>query len=304
MFREKFIASLLLIPFGFITACAQQESASPQDKAPTEEVAKTKNASVHGYGGWYCPDNLGGFPPVNVADLASVPVVNGRMPTKEETQNGTALMYFDPKDYPTAKPVNMVLPKLARYYSPQTKQNELVVIIQAVVVDADTVVGFRYVDGGNGSSWFNEVDFLTDKEVIEVGSTPFVFLEAEINASKEKIWDAITKTDYANSLGKRFQKTEFFEAPWTQDSEVDLHYETVGETANGYVMTLFGNLYLQINYDFNGRQAVEKILVMDNEDGKSAKIQIVFGPFEKGYEKQKTTWEKWLKEVKMMSEVK
>ncbi len=42
------------------------------------------SASIHPYGGWYCPDNLYGFPPVNAAELASVPAVNGRMPKKKK----------------------------------------------------------------------------------------------------------------------------------------------------------------------------------------------------------------------------
>ena len=100
------------------------------------------SASIYPYGGWYCPDNLYGFPPVNAAELASVPAVNGRMPTKEETQNGISLMYFDPAEYPTAKPLDMNMPCLAHYYFNNTKQTELVIVILAISVDADTAVAF------------------------------------------------------------------------------------------------------------------------------------------------------------------
>ena len=105
-----------------------------------------------------------------------------------------AIMYFDPAEYPTAKPLDMIMPRLANYYSNITKQNELVIVIQAVAIDKDTVVGFRYLNGGNGTSWFNEVSFLSPDEIDELGSTPFVFLEAEISASKEKVWAIIAKT--------------------------------------------------------------------------------------------------------------
>jgi hypothetical protein len=302
MVREKIILSVLLFPFGLLTSCGQTEPATQAEETPTSAVKTAKKENAHEYGGWYCPDNLKGFPPVNVAELANVPVVNGRMPTEAETRNGTSLMYFDPAEYPTAKPLDLVLPKLAHYYANHTKQMELVVVIQAVVVGADTVVGFRYLNGGNGTSWFTEVTFLTDKEVADIGPTPFVFLEGEINAPKEKIWKAITKTAYAKQLGKRFNQEASFQEEWTQNSRINLSYELIGEKANGMIMTLFGNIYLQIDYDYRGRQFVEKVLIIDNPDGSGARIQIAIGPYPKDYAKQLLVWEDWLKEVKTKAE--
>lgn len=304
MNKRKLMLSLFFIPMAFITACAQDVPTKDMDLKTAEEiqVLKKENASIHPYGGWYCPDNLGGFPPVDVYDLAKVPVVNGRMPTKEETQNGTSLMYFDPSEFPTATPMEISLPKLARYYSQNTEQNELVIIIQAVVVDQDTVVGFRYLNGGNGTSWYNEVDILSAKEVSELGSTPFVFLESKINAPKEKVWEAIANTEYAKNLGIYFDKEAFFESPWTKESRVKLqHHEMVGEVANGIIMTLFGNIYLQIDYNRLGHQSVEKILIMDNEDGKTSTIQLVFGPYAEAYKSEQAYWEEWLEEVQNAS---
>ena len=57
-------------------------------------------------------------------------------------------MYFDTTKIPSARPFDMKMPKLARYYSEYTKKNELVVVIQVVVAATDTVVGFRYLNGG------------------------------------------------------------------------------------------------------------------------------------------------------------
>jgi len=302
MLREKFMASLLLVPFGLITACAQPEAASPEDAKTAKEVAKTKKASAHPFGGWYCPDNLRGFPPVNIAELNKVPVVNGRMPTKEETQNGTSLMYFDPWEYPTAKPLDMNLPRLARYFTESTQQYELAIIIQAVVVDEDTILGLRYVDGGNASCWYNEVEILTNNEVAAIGATPFVFLKADINATKQEIWKAITQTDYAKNIAERFDKKAFFEADWTNHSMAKLNYEVVGESAKGIIFNNFGAVYLQIDYDYNGRQAVEKIMVFEDPESGMSHIQLVFGPYTKGDTNAQARWEKWLEEVKMMSE--
>jgi len=226
------------------------------------------------------------------------------MPTKEETQNGTSLMYFDPFEYPTAKPLDMKLPRLARYFTESTQQYELVIIIQAVVVDNDTVVGMRYVDGGNATCWYNEVKLLSDQEVAAIGATPFVFLKAEINASKEEIWKAVCKTDYAKYLSERFDKKAFFEADWTQYSKAKLNYEVVGESANGIIFNNFGAVYLQIDYDYNGRQAVEKIMIFEDQESGLSHLQLVFGPYTKGDSNAQARWEKWLAEVKTFSEAK
>ena len=58
----------------------------------------------------------------------------------------------------------------------------------------------------------------------------------------------------------------------------------------------------QINSDFDGRQSVEKILIMDNKEGSDANIQIVFGPISEDFETQKKNWEEWLQKVKTDSE--
>jgi hypothetical protein len=302
MRTQQLSSAVLLIATILLSACEQSANGQKQDEPSSEVKTAQKKASIHPYGGWYCPDNLGGFPPVNIADLAGVPVVNGRMPSEEETRNGTSLMYFNPAEYPTAKPMNIQLPKLARFQSPHTRQLELVIVIQAVIVDADTVVGFRYVDGGNGTSWYSEVEFLTDRESALVGATPFVFLEANIKATKEDVWEAITKTAYAKKMGQKFGKEAFFASKWTPQSRADMHYKLEDESATGYAMLLFGNIYMQVDYDFNGSQAVEKILILDNQDGNGAKIQVAFGPYASDIDSQQKIWEAWLAEVKTKSE--
>ncbi len=37
---------------------------------------------------WYCPDAVKVFPPINIKSWAKTPVVTGRLPTWEETENG------------------------------------------------------------------------------------------------------------------------------------------------------------------------------------------------------------------------
>lgn len=290
------------LPLLFIAAssqaCAQDNTENTaKSSALVNPVEQVINESLHSYGGWYCPDNLSKFPPVNAADFSKIEVVSKRLPSLEEARSGKALMYLDPAKYPSAKALDLGLPRLAKYYSANTRQEELVIIIQAVVANQDTVVGFRFLDGGNGSSWLHEVKLLSDTEAAALAPSSYVFLELNINSSKEKVYEAITKTTYAQELSTTFNKKDLFANPWSKNTQVDLIYKTMEEEAKGYVMNMYGNIYLQIDYVKKGQQSIEKILILDNEDGKSSKIQAVFGPYLGDFEEQEYAWNNWLKEV-------
>ncbi len=125
-----------------------------------------------GYSGWYCPDNVRGFPPVDIKSWAKVPVVNGRLPTYEETQNGKSLIYYDSTKNPDAKAYSMHLPRLASFFCSYTNKTETVIVIQLVQTATDTVAGYRFVTGGNGTSNFRDLHFFTDEEIKQaVGNT-------------------------------------------------------------------------------------------------------------------------------------
>jgi len=105
------------------------------------------------------------FPPVDIKSWNTVPVVNGRLPTYEETQNGTALIYYDINKTPDAKAYNMTLPKLASFFCPATKKAETVIVIQIVQTEKETVAGYRFLTGGNGTHDLRDFHFLTDSEI-------------------------------------------------------------------------------------------------------------------------------------------
>ena len=294
MLKRKLVPCLLLIISALSSACAQE---APKEQKEGETFKATKNQSLHEYGGWYCPDNLSNFPPVSAADYRKVDIVSNRLPSKEETRSGKSLMYLDPEKYPQAKAVDLNLPRMAKYYSANTRQVELVIIIQAVTAEHDTVVGFRYLDGGNGSSWLNEVDLLSHQEASALSPRSYVFLETELNTSKEKVWEAFAKTDYAKELSITFEKEDLFANPWSKNTQVELIYKTMEEEAKGYVMNMYGNIYLQIDYAKRGQQSIEKILILDTEDKMRSRIQAVFGPYLDDYKMQEKRWNKWLKEV-------
>ena len=120
---------------------------------------------------FYCPDAVSSFPPIEIKDWNKVPAVNGRLPTYEETINGTAIHHYGEKANNLIKPYPMTLPKLARYIGPSSistnspKKDELVVVIQIVQTHKDTIVGYRFLTGGVGGSKISDYHFLNDDEV-------------------------------------------------------------------------------------------------------------------------------------------
>ena len=111
-----------------------------------------------------CPDALD-FAPIDIKNWDKIQVVNGRLPTYEETHNGTSIHHYGGEVNKAVKVYNMTLPRLASIYSERTKQYETVVAIQVVQTAKDTVVGYRYLTGGCGGSLFRNFHFLTVEEI-------------------------------------------------------------------------------------------------------------------------------------------
>lgn len=116
-----------------------------------------------------CPDALD-FAPIDIRNWDKTPVVNGRLPTYEETHNGMSIHHYGGEANKAVKVYNMTLPRLASVYSNRTKQYETVVVIQIVQTTKDTVVGYRYLTGGCGGSLFKDFHFLTVPEIQNVTS--------------------------------------------------------------------------------------------------------------------------------------
>lgn len=302
MVRNKTLLPLFIVTLAFLSSCAQNKT-SDAPKQTTAPTTQETYQEPHQYGGWYCPDNFG-FEPIDIQELRHLAVVSHRLPTREETQNGTSLIYIDTVKHPDAHALDINLPRVARIYSEHNGLNELIIVIQAVVIGNDSVVGYRFPNGGNGSAWLKQITFLSDKEVVALGPSPMVYQHATIKASKAAIWKAITRTDYAKQLGNRFNQQVFFLSDWKDDSELRLKDDSQGAKAIGSVSTFWGNLYLQIDYDYSGFHYSEKMLVYENTENNTSELHFAAGPFPNDFALQNHAWQQWLEQVKRLSEKK
>ena len=299
----KSIAYKLLVSLSltsFIT-CSQNNEVDNYNEGNIDNLIEEANKSApHEYGGWYCPDNLNGFPAVNIADWKNVPVVNGRMATKEETQSEKALIYVDSEKYPNAKPLAIAMPKLAKFYCEQSNREELVIVIQALKIQEDSIVGFRYLNGGNGSARLNEVHFLTESEQALLPSKRFISKTITINAEPHEIWEVLTKDENATKLHTYFDKKKQLKSDWRKSTNVNYSYAKSGVPTSSFAGLLFGNFYIQNDYE--NSNYTEKFILLANEESKAVNLQMVSGPFGDDFAVQEHILNNWSQEVKQLSE--
>lgn len=294
----------------FTWACSSKESTLDSEAALQEEITSKESENAepvrkrrppHPYGGWYCPDNFG-FEPVDISQLKLVEAISHRLPTEQELKDHKSLIKVDLNEHPTAKALDMDLPRVARVYSNANGIQELAIIIQAIVVDADTIVGYRFVNGGNGSAWYSDVEFLSESEVNQMGPRPFFFGKETVKASKEDIWRAMCRTDYARGLAEKFNQQFLFFAEWSRVEEAHLEYESAEEQANGFIGTVFGNAYLHIDYQRGDLHYSEKMLLLENDETGTTEVFFAAGPFPENSAAKQSDWQNWFNQLISSSE--
>lgn len=296
--RFKVLFVLCLTSF---TSCTQNnKTIDNKDVVVSSQKNENIHTDPHSYGGWYCPDNLNGFPPVDITNWKNVPIINGRMATKEETQNGSSLIFVDALKYPNAKVLDITMPKLASFYNEYSKREELIIVIQAINVDNDSIVGFRYLNGGNGSARLKEVRFLSDNEIEMIPASRFVSHAIIIEANQDVIWKVLTKPENAEDLQSIFDKDNKLKTDWRKTSNINYHYPNTGILTSSYAGKLYGNFYVQNDYDYF--QFNEKFLLLENEQTKNTELKIVCGPYVNDFESQKDILINWAEKVKELSE--
>lgn len=293
------INSLIVSVILTLGACSQNNHpAKVTDSDAWNQLAEPVKVPTHRYGGWYCPDNLNGFPAVDLLEWKNVPVVNGRMATEEETKNGTSLILVDSEKYPNAKPLDMQMPRLATFDSPYSDRKELIIVIQALNIENDSVVGFRYLNGGNGSSRLNEVKFLSDQEIELMTATKFYTQSITIKNTADRIREVMTKPDYITEFQPILTPTTPLKSEWRSKTNVNYHYPKTGIRTSMYADVLFGNFYIQNDYE----EFTEKFLLLYDAEKKVTELKIVCGPFGDDFKNQQQILSNWAQKLKEMSE--
>jgi len=153
------------------------------------------------------------------------------------------------------------------------------------------------LNGGNGSAWYDEINFIPNEEIGKLGSTPFVSQKIELNTSKSKVWKVITEPSYAKSLGAMFDENAFIESTWQRDADVFFKYEPNMITKRGKITASWQDLYIQVDYDFDGIHYAEKFLILDNEEKGKTDLYVVSGPYGDDFEAKQLVWKNWLDKV-------
>ena len=301
--KNKYIITLCILCITPLMSCSQNNTAveNHKDEGAVETV-KTQKTVPHNYGGYYCPDNLGGFPAVDINNWENVPVVNGKMATKEETQNGTSLIFVDDGKYPDAKPLDIKMPKLARYYNHYSGKKEIIIVIQALNISNDSIVGFRYLNGGNGSARLNEVKLLSDSEIENISSSRFVSLDIKINATQDEVFEVLTKSEYTKTLQAIFDKENKYMSGQDEGVKINFAYARGGGITSEFAGNVFGNQYIQLDCEAGDYQYVAKFLLLENEQTKMTELQIVCGPYGDDFNSQNSILKNWAQKVKELSE--
>lgn len=295
---------VFIVLFLITLASCSQQNKTVAPEGVEEEIANLntveEKSEPHRYGGWYCPDNLNGFPAVDIADWENVPVVNDRMATQEETREGSALIFVDMEKYPNAKPLDITMPKLARFYNRSTDREDLIIVIQALNIDNDSIVGFRFINGGNGSARLSEINLLSDNEVAKIPASRFVSQTVEIKATQAKIWEIITNSDNAESLRPTFDSENKLKSDWRKATNVNYNNQNTGALTASYAEMLYGCFYVQNDYE--QLDYSEKFLLIENQETGITELKIVCGPFAADFAAQKSVLNNWGQKVKTLSE--
>lgn len=301
MMTKVFLIIPAMLSLVSITSCAQKQEESIESSVETS-TQKEEFAMVepHRYGGWYCPDNLYGFPPVDISNWENVPIIDRRLPTEEEAQSEASLIFVDTKKYPTAQAMDIDLPRLARVNNRYSNREDLIIVIQAFEIESDQIVGYRFLNGGNGSARLNEIEFLSDDEIKQVPQSGFVSLEIKIDGTQKEVWDILTNPGYATVLKASFDKTNKLDSEWRNGTNVNFKYPKAGNLTAEFGSLHFGNYYIQNDYDANMYN--EKFLLIEDSATKTTTLKIACGPFSDNYQEQKDIITQWAKLVKEYTE--
>ena len=183
---------------------------------------------------------------------------------------------------------------------PPAKREDLVIIFQAFQVNNDSIVGFRFLNGGNGSAHLRDVSFLNTEQIAQIPKGKFVTLTVNIAAPQDIIFDILTQPNFAPDFQPVLDPQNKLPENWRNNTNVNYATYEHNLPSNRYADQLFGNFYIQNDY-FQSNYS-EKFLLLENELTHTTDLQIVVGPFTSQFESQKNRLMQWAQTVKRISE--
>jgi len=190
---------------------------------------------------------------------------------------------------------------LAIFYNEYARREDFVIVIQAFAVGEDSIVGFRYLNGGNGSARVSGVRFPNDAEIEKISNSRFVSHDISINATQDEIWQILTNTEFAEKLKTTFDKDNQQKSDWRANSNVNFYYKNRGLVNALFANKIFGCYYVQ--NDYGNLNYIEKFLLLQNPETKITELKIVCGPYREDFETQKNILAGWAQKVKEFSEI-
>jgi|GEM_PF-1297913 len=124
-------------------------------------------------------------------------------------------------------------------------------------------------------------------------------LALNIPASNKDVWNVITSSKHAKTLGNMFVEGAWVESDWQLGSDVHFKFKPDKVISTGKITSLTEGRYIQVDYNFSGFAYTEKYSIFPKEDGSSLMIQA--GPYGEDFADQKIVWKKWLNKARELS---
>lgn len=140
------------------------------------------------------------------------------------------------------------------------------------------------------------------KEIQAERVTSFVSEQVNIEANRSNIWKVLTDSTYAKTLAADLGDGVYKDSDWVRDAKV-YNKNLLGVTLSvGKLTAIWPEMYIQMDYKFNGQHFVEKVFLHQREQDGFTTMQFVAGPYGEDFENRKLYWEKYLTQLKVLSE--
>ena len=97
--------------------------------------------------------------PLDITNWSETPCIRDRIATKDDVDAGLAVFYINNPSQ--MKPLEVSLPACAIHMDDDTKRETPVVMIQAEKFQGQKLIGYRFLDGGNGIGLLSEFTILS-----------------------------------------------------------------------------------------------------------------------------------------------